>query len=395
MSILAAALFALFAGLTACGLIYTLAAAYLTPRMIRAGPPGEGPFPSISLLKPLHGAPPGLDAALESFCRQDYPGPVQIVFGVHRDDDPAVAAVERLRAARPDLDIALVVDGARHGTNAKVSNLINIARAATHELWVISDADIAVPKDYLRRLVDALAEPRAGAASCLYVGRVPSGGARAALWPTLAAMGIDYSFLPSVAVGRALGLAEPCFGSTIALSREVLARIGGFEAIADHLADDYEIGRRVRALGLRLVVPHMVVDHLCAETDLGDLVSHELRWARTIRQIDPGGHAGSLVTHVVPLSLITASLGLVALHAAPLRGWALWPCGAIIGSIGARVGLKLRIDAATTGRAGPLRLLLLRDLLSFGVFLGSFAINTVGWQGQRFRIDPDGVLHES
>ncbi len=383
MSLLDAVLALPLGALVLAGLGYTLAAAEMTRRALRAGSRGSRAAPSVSLLKPLHGADPGLFEALESFCLQDYPGEVEIVFGVHQISDPAVRVVEALRAAHPQMSIKLVADEADHGANRKVSNLINIAREATNAILVISDADIVVPRHYLRRLLDALNQPGAGAVSCLYVGRVHD-GAGARLPATLSAMGIDYQFLPGVAVGRALGLAEPCFGSTIALDRRILDQIGGFEAIADHLADDYEIGRRVRALGLRLAIPPMVVEHICAEASLGEWFSHELRWARTVRQIDPVGHAGSVLTHVLPLALLSALAA----------GFPLWSLGLVLASLLVRIILKIRVDASTGGRAGPLWLLPLRDILSFGVFLGSFAVNTVGWRGQRFKVDAHGALRE-
>jgi ceramide glucosyltransferase len=242
---------------------------------------------------------------------------------------------------------------------------------------VLSDADIWVERDYVRRVVAALGAPGVGAVSCLYLGE-----GRQGLWSRLSAMAIDYHFLPGAVMGKALGLAQPCFGSTIALTRTVLDEIGGFAAFADHLADDYEIGRAVRARGYRIAIPPMTVSHHCAEASGRELLGHELRWGRTVRQIDPLGYAGSLITYPLPL----------ALTAAALAGLPLWSGALVVVTLASRVLLKVCVDAATGGRAGPIWLMPVRDVLSFGVFLASFAVNTVGWQGRRFRVGPDGVL---
>ncbi|MEO8927254.1 MAG: bacteriohopanetetrol glucosamine biosynthesis glycosyltransferase HpnI [Caulobacteraceae bacterium] len=363
--------------LAVIGALYSLLAAGLVARFMRRAQPFGSAFPAVTLIKPLHGAPPGLMSALESFCRQDYPGDLQIVFGVQDAMDPAIGVIRDLQRRHPALDIELTIDARLYGTNRKVSNLINIAERARHGVLVMSDADIRVGPGYLRDVVGALGREGVGAASCLYVG---VGGVDR--WSTLSAMAINYQFLPSVALGKALGLARPCFGSTIAMTAEGLRGIGGFEAFADHLADDYEIGRAVRALGQGVAVPPLVVSHLCGEVSAGELIGHELRWNRTVRQIDAAGHAGSVITHPLPVALIGA-----ALLGLPLPSLVL-----IFTIVGARIAAKFIIDAATGARAGPWWLVPARDVLSFGVFCASFAVNTVGWQGRRFRIGRDGLL---
>jgi len=176
---------------------------------------------ALTILKPLYGAEPDLYANLASFCRQDYPAPVQIVFGLADPADPAAAVVRRLMADFPDRDLELVINARRHGANAKVSNLINMQIAARHETMVIADSDIAVPSDYLTNIAANLGEPCVGLVTCLYRGVGATG-----IWSRLAAAGIDYHFLPNVLVGLKLGLATPCFGSTIALTRTTLAKRG-------------------------------------------------------------------------------------------------------------------------------------------------------------------------
>jgi len=287
-------------------------------------------------------------------------------------NDKALAAVETLRARHPDADIAVVIDPRRRGINAKASNLANMMAAARHEVLVQSDADIAVPRDYLGRVSAALAQPGIGAVSCLYTGAAATGFAS-----RLSAMGISYQFLPNVIAGISLGMALPCFGSTIALTRSTLDAIGSYEALAGHLADDYEIGRAVRARGLVVAIPAFAVRHCCTEPSLGAWFAHELRWARTIRAVDPVGHAGSLVTQAIPLGLLGAILS----------GFTLLSLVALGAGVAARAVLKRRIDRIFGAPAGPFWLLPLRDVLSFAVFPASLFGRKVEWQGERFEVE--------
>jgi ceramide glucosyltransferase len=195
-------------------------------------------------------------------------------------------------------------------------------------------------------------------------------------------MDLSYRFLPSVAVGVSLGLATPCMGSTIALRRDVLREIGGFEAFADLLADDYAVGEAARRAGYRSVVAPVLVAHGCAEQSLGELVAHELRWARTIRGVDPAGYAGSLVTHAAPLAL----LGGVLLQGAPA---ALAVLGA---ALVARLWLLRQVEKVAEPVAGAWWLLPARDMLSLIVFVSSFFVRVVHWRGTRFRVDARGGL---
>jgi ceramide glucosyltransferase len=195
-------------------------------------------------------------------------------------------------------------------------------------------------------------------------------------------MGISYQFLPSAVFGVATGLAHPCFGSTIALRRETLAAIGGFEAFRDTLADDYAVGSAVRGVGLRLAYAALLVRHICTERSFAELWRHELRWARTIRTVDPLGHFGSAVTHALPLALIAAGLA----------GFSLATLLVLATVLTARLFLKSRIDHIAKVRAGPAWLLPLRDVLSFGVFLASLVGRRVEWRAQQLRIGEHGVI---
>jgi ceramide glucosyltransferase len=360
-----------FCGLAMAGGLYGVLAALVAHQLI--GRPDFTPVSSemgVSILKPLHGASADLERSLATAFDQTYSGPVQVIFGLHKADDPAAVVAETLRRQHPERDISVVMDRLVHGTNGKISNLINMLLAARHDILVLSDADIALPPAWLSAVVRTLAEPGVGAVSCFY------GGAGDAAWRQLAAMGISYHFLPNALVGVFTGLANPCFGSTIALTRQTLSDVGGLERFANCLADDYEIGHAVREKGLRIAYPRLIVEHRCDERSLGDLWQHELRWARTIRLIDPLGHWGSLVTHPLPLALIGAAL----------LGFSPGALIVIATVVAARLFLKYRIDHIAGAAAGPGWLLPARDVLSFAVFLASLFGNTVSWRGERRHI---------
>ncbi len=336
----------------------------------------SGSSPAVTIIKPLKGAQEGLGEILERFCRQDYAGETQILFGVSDANDPAIGVVRALQRRHPDRDIELRIDPRIHGANLKASNLINIVSAAKHDVLVLSDADIIVGPDYLRTVVDTLAEPGVGLVTCFYVGSERDG-----LWSQLSAMSINWSVGSRARIlGKTVGLAEPCFGSTVAMRAHLLDRVGGFAAFANHLADDYEIGRAVRSLGLKIAMPPMVVAHVCDEATAGQFVARELRWGRAVRQINPWGYAGSIITYPLALTLIATAL----LGPLPLM------LDLVAAMIVMRISFKLAFDAATGARAGRWWLIPISDVLAFGLFIASFGVNRVGWRGSRFRVSREG-----
>lgn len=366
-------------GLSLAGSVYLLLASSVVARFMAVPAPLASEHPSVTLLKPLHFDSPGLEDDLATFLVQDYPGPVQIVFGVQNPNDPAIAVVDHLKARHPDLDIALVIDTRSYGQNAKISNLINMTECATNDIVVLSDSDISVTRDWLSKIVGALLQPGVGAVTCPYTGL---GGANA--WSTLAAMGTSYEFLPNVLFGSWWGMAHACLGSTIAMRKSTLSQIGGFEAFRDFLADDYEIGRSVRQRGLRVTVLPLAVSHRCTETGAVDLFRHELRWNRTIRILRPFEHLATLVTYPLPL----------ALAAWVVPGTGLYGAAAVLAAFGARFVLKLSVERAFKTYAGPLWLLPIRDIISFVVFLLSFFGQQVAWRGARFQVGPSGAMSQ-
>jgi ceramide glucosyltransferase len=242
---------------------------------------------------------------------------------------------------------------------------------------VLSDSDIAVGENYLSAVTASLEEARGGAVTCVYSG-APLNNA----WSRFVAMGINYQFIPNALFGATLGLASPCFGSTIALRKDLLRRIGGMQAFSNLLADDYEIGRAVRAHGYRMTLAPIVVAHTCTEQSGHDMFHHELRWARTVRLLNTGGHIGTIITHAVPLALIA-----LALNGVHWTGVAVFATAFL-----ARLSVKWRMDRILATSAGPAWLLPVRDVLSFAVFLGSLFGGNIRWRGSRFLVAPDGVL---
>ena len=369
----------LFAVAAAVGCLYTLAALVAVRAYGRRAPaPAVAPpLPSVTILKPLYGDEPLLEANLSSFCAQDYAGAVEIVFGVQRADDPAAAVARAVMAAHPRLACRLVVDERRHGQNGKIANLINMEPAIRHEIVVLADSDMVVGPDYLGQVVDALCAPGVGLVTCLY-----RGVALPALWSRLSAAGIDGHFLPNVLVGLAVKRARPCFGSTIGLRRATLARIGGFAAFRDVLADDNAMGEAVRALGLAVAVPaRPVLGHVCTARTARALLRQDLRWSRTIRALDPAGFAGSIVTNPLPLATIALALGgfrpaLLALLAATLA---------------CRLALQLGVRQFA-GATAPVWLGPLRDLVTFAIFVASFWPASLEWRGHSFAVQADGTM---
>lgn len=369
----------LFLALAMAGCLYALAAAVMTDRFARRPEPAPPAVPpSVSVLKPLYGDEPNLYENLASFCAQDYAGPLQVVLGVQNAHDAAIPVVRRLQAAFPDLAIDLVVDPSQHGSNRKVSNLVNMAAAIRHEVVVLADSDMVVRPDYLGRVVAALVQPGVAGVTCLYHGVPADDG----VWAQLSGLAIDSQFVPNVVMGVSLGLAQPCMGSTIALTAERLAAVGGFATFRNDLADDYAIGAALRRDGAVVTIPNFTIGHTCTDRSLSEMWRHELRWNRTIRNVDPAGYAGSIVTHAFPLALIGALLPGGEAYGLPVAALAL----------ACRVALVAQVERAFGITPHAYWLLPIRDLLSFSTFLWSFVSGAVTWKGHDYRVVADGTL---
>jgi len=333
------------------------------------------PLP-LTILMPLCGHEAGLRSRLLRLCNQAYAAPVQILCGAQNPSDPSIEVVRKADADAHDCTIDLHIEPRVNGRNLKVSNLINMAQQARHDVFVMIDSDIEVGQDYLARVVGELQKPGVGAVTCLYHG-VAAGG----VWARLAAMGINLNFLPNVILALAFDLARPCFGATIAISRDTLKRIGGLPAFADQLWDDYAIGEAVRELGLRVAVPSLIVGHVCTEKSAWELLSNQLRYARTIRSIDPIGYAGGIITHPLALALLAALFG------QGQQGVAVAMAALVL-----RMGQLRCVEICFGAQANSYLLVPLRDLLAFAIYVASFFGARIVWRDQRFRILSDGTL---
>ena len=361
------------AGLAGAGIVQAAVGYGLLRRKQREVAPQLAIWPAITVLKPLCGDEALLEAALGSFCTQDYPE-FQLVFGVQSAADPALETVARLKQRFPRVAIDVVVDATRHGRNAKVGNLLNMFPSARHDLIVIADSDIHAPPDTLRSVAAALMQPGVGLVSTLYTG-LPATGSLAG---ALGAAQINHSFLPGALMARRLGR-QDCLGAIMALRRDTLARIGGLASLSDHLADDALLGQLVRDLGLRVELASAIPATTVPETRLSALIAHELRWMRTVKSVAPIG----FVLGAMQYPLFWAALMVAAesdLAAAWVGFLAVWLIRGTLAELSDR-----RLHSTTRL---PMWCIPIRDMLSVAMILASYRSNRVAWRGKEYRVTP-------
>jgi ceramide glucosyltransferase len=331
-------------------------------------------LPPVSILKPLKGIDPNIYDGFRSHCVQDYVA-YEIIFGVSDADDPAVASVRQLQREFPNVEIQLVVCTGKLGANVKVSNLEQMMRSARYQHMIVNDSDIKVERDYLRRVIGPLGDPRVGVVTCLY-----RGIAAATLASRFESLGISADFCPGVLVARQIeGGMRFGLGSTLAFRRADLERAGGFKAFVDFLADDYELGRRIADLGFEVRLSDVVVETHLPAYDLGGFWSHQLRWARGVRDARAGGYAGLIFT----FGVMWALLGLIASQGA---AWS-WVVAGVVMFL--RIAVPLVVGRVVLQDRQVLKSLWLipfRDLIGVAVWAVSFAGHTVTWRGDRFRL---------
>jgi ceramide glucosyltransferase len=363
----------------AIGCVYLAVTAWLILRYRRDGKPNTPVPVPVSVIMPLCGDEPGLFERLLALCDQNYPGKIEIVCGTLDPRDPALRVVAEVAKARPHVDIHCHAEGTIHGQSRKISNLSNIFKHVHYDTLVMIDSDIEVEPDYLSRVVGELQRPGVGAVTCIY-----NGADIGTVWSRLSAMSATIHFMPNVIGGLALGLARPCFGPTIAISRDLLRRIGGIGAFADELFDDYAIGEAVRAAGYKVSVSSFAVQHVYQEQSARALIASQLRQACTIKGIDPIGHTGSIITHPFALALIALALG--GGHTA---------LGLAIVALTCRIGLLLCMQRRFAARSNDYLLIPVRELLVFAAYLASFFVGTVTWRGQRYRLSDHTLIVDS
>jgi ceramide glucosyltransferase len=327
---------------------------------------------------------------LASFCRQDYPE-YEILFAVDDERDSAIPIVEKLIRDFPSVPIRLLVGSAPSGPNNKVAKLCRLLPAARHELLVISDSDIRVKPDYLRCVVSPFRDPSVGAVTCLYVGMTEPN-----LWSELEDLNLTTDLLASMLVARKVEGVKFALGATMAVTRTRLAEIGGFEALADCVADDHELGRRIAARGYRVELAPCTVQTLCASGTAREFFLHHLRWGVITRHCRPGGYAGLLFIKGLPWSLAAAAV-------APSRLVA-------IGYLGIPLAARLAMafSFGVRGMKDPLLrrrwwLIPLRDAVEFFIWVVALFSNRVSWResnfyvrrGRLIPVSPPGVARHS
>lgn len=357
-------------------LAYYLVAIVAAARFFHAArhrhPANEDFTPPISILKPVRGLDRETYENYASFCRQDYPA-FEILFGVSDANDPAIPEIERVIRDFPSCSIRLCIGAEPVGASDKVNKLCRLAGEARHEILLISDSDVRVEPEFLRAIAAQFRDPGVGGVTCLYRGLAEGFAV------TLEALGNTGDFAPGVLVARLFGDIDFMLGAVMATTKAQLAAIGGFESLADFLSDDYELGHRIAAGGKRVVLSGEAISIVYPREKLIQAFHHQLRWNLSIRYSRPWGHFGLLFTHGLPWAILGAALA---------------PSAAIIGGyLGAYLVLRCAM-ALTVGVLGMQdetmrrwwRLLPLRDLFGFVVWVASFFPQRIRWRGREYYV---------
>lgn len=360
--------------------------------------------PGVTLLKPLKGLDPETRGCLESWFRQDYRGPVQLLFGVADEKDPVCELVRKLIAEHPQANAQLVLCPEQLGPNAKVSTLVHLERLAAHEHLIVSDADTRVPPDFLAQVVQPLRDPQAGLVNCFYALTNPT--TPAMQWEAVA---VNADFWSQVLQSRTLKPLDFALGAVMATRRQQLNEIGGFRALVDYLADDYQLGNQIAKRGYRIELCPVVVE--CREREQGwrEVWAHQLRWARTIRVCQPVPYFFSILSNATLWALLAGTQSFCILLEHPIDSFhpnksspgellivggsllllgIVWLYRPVIASIWSQHLCSQTPPSRYVISAVPL----LKDLLQVPIWALAFLGNTVVWRGQRLRVLPGGKL---
>lgn len=359
-------------GIVAVAFGYQVVALLASLRQLLRRDPAPAAFPAISILKPVRGRDPEFYEAIRSHAAQDYPGEFEILFGVADPQDPALEDVERLRAEFPALTLRLI-HSTTGAANGKVGILMDLARRARHGIWLVNDSDIRVPLNYLRQVVAPLEDPGVGVVTCLYRATARAFAGR------FEALGIVTDFAPSTLVAPLVGINEFGLGSTLVFRRADLEAIGGFAALADYIADDYQLAKRITQLGRRVHLSKTVVETQLGEESWSGIWHHQVRWHRTIR-VSRGAYVGLPITQASTWALIAALAGF---------WWMAIPLMAARMSMAVVAGWRvLRSPLALT--MAPL--IPFRDFWGTAVWIAGLTGSTVRWRGRLLRLLPDGRI---
>lgn len=380
MAWLAFALEILCALLTLSGIAYGVIALLAARSFVHGTPRRQSEAapaftPPVSILKPVKGMDPRMYAGFVSHCEQVYPGEFELVFGVGSLSDPAVKEIARLRVEHPGVRIELVECTERLGTNGKLSNLVQMLPHALFEHVLVNDSDILVGPGYLSAIAERFTDEHVGLVTAPYVGHAEPG-----LWSRMEALGIATDFMPGVLTARKIeGGIRFGLGSTLAATKTALAAIGGFEALVDQLADDYEMGARLAAAGYRVELAREVVQTTVPAYTLRGFCEHQMRWARSTRDSRRGGYVGLGLTYALPWALLTMLAS----------GLALWSLSLFSVALLVRVAVALVVGVGLLRDEQVLRdlwMLPFRDFFALGFWMWSYAGDTVVWRGETFHL---------
>jgi ceramide glucosyltransferase len=337
--------------------------------------------PPVSILKPVHGVDFASYENFASFCTQDYPA-YEILFCVNELSDPAIAVIQEIMADFPDRPIRILSGAAQLGSNRKINNLVLLAREAHHEILVQSDGDVRVSPNYLREVVAPFRDSSVGVVSCLY-----RGIAQENLWAQLEAVGAASDFMAGAIVASGKKGVTFALGASVTTTKTWLAKIGGYEMLANLLADDYEIGNRVHKAGGKVLLSREAVSTMYPAQTPHSFWEHQVRWSRTVRLVRPASFLGLLFTHGLTLALLAAAVAPAA-----------WISAAYLAAY-----LVFRLTMAWVAGVWGLRddvlrrklwLVPLRDLIYFAVWLAAFTSNRIQWRGQEFVLR-DGQMFQA
>jgi ceramide glucosyltransferase len=348
----------------------------------RRGADAAPACPPVTLLKPLCGMEPELEANLASFFEQQYPS-FEIIFGARRSDDPALAVVRRISARYPLVPVKIVTTGEPRRPNAKVCSLVKMYARAAHDYLIISDSDVKVTPSYIAEVVRPLLQPENGLVTCLYRG-VPTGG----FWSQLEALGMSVEMTSGAIVANLVEGMKFALGPTMAVRRDALDAVGGFESLADYCADDYVLGREVAASGRQVVMSQHVIDHVVINRSFTCSMRHQIRWMKSTRFSRHAGHAGTVLTFAMPFGL----LGLVA--GGVLHHWALG-IGLFVAAYLNRVIMAVVAGWGVVGDPRALRLAWfypVRALMGFVFWCASYWGRKIVWREDWYRLQEGGRM---
>ncbi len=354
--------------------------------------------PPVTILKPLTGADTETRSCLESWFTQDYLQPVQILFGVASDEDPVCPVIRELIAAYPRSGAQLILCSESLGANAKVSTLAQLHRLTRHDVIVISDADVRVPPDFLTNMVSPLRDRATTLITCFYC--LPNPATLAMQWEAIA---VNADFWSQVLQAQSLKPLDFALGAAIATRRRQLDAVGGFEALADFLADDYQLGNRIARQGGAIVISPVVVECREAPKNWKQVWRHQLRWGRTIRACRPLSYFLSILGNATlwPLLWMFAELPSVTMTPRTFPGGSLlqtsWPPGvtSFVAFLAVRVLIAVNLQSRLTRSPvhhGSIWLVPIKDLLGAAIWALSLLGNRVEWRGQCYRVLPGGKL---